>query len=138
MADFPGNKRPNQPRTTKFAPGKALSPGDELRPWLDAHDGKLVRVPVILSRGGYQFDLRGARLGAAPDALAVDLNDGALGVGLADRGRHDAADAPTCAFLVEAYWRLQSLFGGAQLHVVFAEPLDAAALAAITHAELAE
>lgn len=84
--------------------------------WLDAHAGRLVRVPLTLDEAG---DLARARLAG----LTVHADDAALGIGLADRG--------TASFLVDGYWR-----GNLRLDVIHATEL--ADPAWITHAELEE
>lgn len=131
------NKTPGQSGGT-FVQGAALSPGDKLVSWLDAQkiggEGKLLRVPVVLAKGQVGWTLQGAKLGTAGDAVTVNLDDTALGIGLGQRARK-CKEAP-CAFLVEGYWRGKQE-GAYQLRVVKAgEPLSADELAKLAHAEV--
>jgi hypothetical protein len=122
-----------------FARGAALTPQNKLVAWLDAQklDGKprLLRLPIVLSRGQLGFDISKAKVGAAADALEIYVNDSMMGVGLADRAEDKCGDAATCAFHVEGYWRGKQV-GGLQLDINKAEPLTPEALAAATHAEV--
>ena len=58
-----------------------------------------------------------------------------MGVGLGDRADDKCADAETCAFSVEGYWRGKQT-GGLQFDANKAELLTPGALAAATHAEV--
>jgi len=121
-----------------FVQGASLSPGDKLVTWLEAQkvggEAKLLRVPVVLAKGQVGWALQGAKLGTGGDAVTVKLDDTALGIGLGQKARK-CKDAP-CAFLVEGYWR-----GKQDGTYVFAvvkagEPLAAAELAKLAHAEV--
>lgn len=84
------------------------APAAEVRAWLEATrigegGARLVTLPIVLRRAEVGFALAGARIGASADALAIDVVDAALGIGLNDRARPFAAQA-TCAFLVDGYW----------------------------------
>ena len=122
-----------------FVQGAALAPGDKLVAWLDGqkvgNEAKLLRVPVVLAKGQVGFQLRGAKLGTAGDAVEVNINDSALGIGLGQRARKCKDEV--CAFLVEGHWRGKQE-GAFQLDVVKAgdEPLAADELAKLTHAEV--
>lgn len=101
------------PDTTvrRFVFGAALVPAADLRAWLEAQrDGRRLRLPVVLVRGPIGFLLSAARLGAGPDALTIRCSDSALGVGLDDRARHAAGDAPSCALWLEGFWRAGGVF----------------------------
>ncbi|MEJ7601058.1 MAG: hypothetical protein WKG01_24355 [Kofleriaceae bacterium] len=132
-------KTPGSAANGAFVQGAALSPGDQLAAWLDAqklgNEGKLLRLPVVLAKGQVGFQLRGAKLGTGADALTVDLDDTALGIGLGNRARKCSLDG-VCAFLVEGYW--QGKQGDAyKLRVVKAgEPLAADELGKLGHAEV--
>ena len=133
------NKTANQGSGATFERGAALSPRDKLVTWLDSQqrgsEPRLVRLPIVLSRGQLGFDISKAKIGGAPDALEIYANDSMMGVGLADRAEDKCGDAATCAFRVEGYWRGKQA-GGLQLDVNKAELLTADALAAVTHAEV--
>jgi hypothetical protein len=102
------NKTPDDAGGT-FVRGPSVTPGDKLIAWLDAQtvggEPRLVRLPVVLSKGPSGFSTRGARIGAAAGALEIHCNDAALGIGLADRARQHCKQAPTCAMWLEGYWR---------------------------------
>lgn len=89
----------------KFVRGPSAQPKDDLIAWFDSHirsaSARQLRVPLVLRRGDVGFSLRGARIGAATDAIEVYANDSALGIGLADRAGTHCKDRPTCAFWVE-------------------------------------
>lgn len=135
MMKTPGTKG-SQPT---FEKGVALSPADKLVAWMEAQqrDGKprLLRLPIVLPQGTIGFDIAKARIGTAADAVEVYANDGALGIGLADRGAKACGEAATCAFRVEGYWRGKQL-GGLQFDVMKAEHLPADQLAGATFAEV--
>ncbi|MDQ3340235.1 MAG: hypothetical protein M4D80_34185 [Myxococcota bacterium] len=133
------NKTMNKGSGATFEQGAALSPTDKLVTWLDAQqlDGKprLIRLPIVLSRGQVGFDISNAKIGGGANALEIYANDSSMGVGLADRADDKCGDAATCAFLAEGYWRGKQA-GGLQFDINKAEPLTADALAAATHAEV--
>lgn len=132
------DKKPDA-NDSEFVKGPALTPADPLVTWLDGQkrgdEARLLRVPVVLAKTpAGSFTMRGATLGTASDALAIHINDSALGIGLTDRARK-CKDA-RCAFAVEAYWRGKQ-DGTYQLDVMkVGDPLSADALAAFTHAEV--
>lgn len=130
------------PKTTgskaTFERGVALVPPDKLVAWLDAQkrgtEARLIRVPIVMPKAQVGYGMQNVKLGGAADALAVNVTDTALGIGLGMKARK-CKDA-TCAFLVEAYWRGKE---GASYHldvVKAGDPLTAAELSAITHAEV--
>jgi hypothetical protein len=133
------DKTPNPTSKAAFQPGAALTPADKLLTWLEAQkrggEPRLIRVPVVLAKGQVGFALRGAKLGNAADAIEVNVNDSALGIGLGMKARK--CTGTTCAFLVEAYWRGKDDSGANKLAVMKAgDILSDAELAAITHAEV--
>lgn len=81
-----------------FGPGTRVEPAHALRAWLDAHRGRLLRVPVQLEHSA--LGVEGARLGALP----VRLDDTALGVSLADRVRTACPGGQPCTAWLEARW----------------------------------
>jgi hypothetical protein len=93
----------------RFVAGAATRPAEALLAWLAARreEGgrRRLRLPVVLARGQVGFSLRGARVGGGADALEIRCDDGALGVGLADRARRSGGDAPSCALWLEGFWR---------------------------------
>lgn len=94
-----------------FVRGPAVTPAEQLIAWLDSQqrngEPRLVRLPVVLGKRGPKFSTVGARIGGAPDALTVFVDDAKLGIGLADRARTACKDAPSCALWLEGYWRGQ-------------------------------
>lgn len=94
---------------TTFEKATPVVPTEQLIAWLEGQklDGKarLLRFPIVLTKGAAKFDTSKARLGADPAALVVYANDSALGNGLADRAMSACKGQPTCAFWVEGYWR---------------------------------
>lgn len=112
----------------RFVRGAALSPGSLLIAWLDQAGTLTVRLPVVLVRT--TLGARDARISG--DALPIELDDGALGVSLADRLA--AADLPLDA--PGAIW-LEGRWDGGTLHVTrVGDPISPDALAGVTHAEL--
>jgi hypothetical protein len=125
-----------------FVRGAALVPADQLIAWLDGQkrgdEPRLIRLPVVLARRGPKFSTVGARVGGAPDGLAVFLDDAKLGIGLADRARTacNDASATTCALWVEGYWRGER--DGDYTFEVMAvrDPIAPDQLAGASHAEV--
>lgn len=135
-------KTPGSGSAATFVKGSALSPSKDLLEWLGKQkvngQPRLLRLPLVLTKGPTGFDVSKARLGNGADALVVYANDASLGVGLAMRANQACKDsgATTCAFWVEGYWNEKSLAGGPELDVKKAEPLAAGDLASATHAEV--
>lgn len=129
--------KPGSGSKATFVKGVALTPKDKLVEWLDAQkrgrEARLVRLPVVLPKVDGVYDISKAKIGAAADALELYANDATLGVGLADRA--SGCKGPTCAFLVEGYWRGKKA-GGYELEVNKAELLPDDRLAATTSAEV--
>lgn len=138
-----GDAKATSPSVTShasFERGIALTPSDKLIAWLDGQkrNGQpwLVRIPLMLRRGAVGFELRGARVGTASDALEVLVSDVALGVGLADRARFECAPtANYCGFAAEGYWR-GNQEERYQFDVTKANYLAIGELANIYHAEV--
>ena len=133
------NKTSNKGSGAAFDRGAALSSPDKLVAWLDSQkrgdEPRLVRLPIVLSRGQVGFDISKAKVGGGANALEIYVNDSSMGVGLADRADDKCGDAETCAFRIEGYWRGKQT-GGLQFDANKAELLTADALAAATHAEV--
>jgi hypothetical protein len=125
--------------TASFDKGPSLTPADKLVAWLDSQklDGKprLLRLPIVLSRGQVGFDISKAKIGNGPDAVVIYANDSALGVGLGDRADDKCEGADTCAFRAEGYWRGKQA-AGLQFDVNKVELLSAEQLASATYAEV--
>ena len=89
----------------KFVRGPSVTPNDKLVAWFERQilegGARQFRVPLVLRQGQVGFSLRGARIGAAADAIEVYANDSALGIGLADRAATHCKGRRTCAFWVE-------------------------------------
>lgn len=122
-----------------FVQGAPLTPAKGLIAWFEEQkrDGqpRLTRVPIVLKKGDVGFSPRGARIGGGADAVEVFVSDSALGVGLTNRARKCTGE--TCPFLVEGYWRGDE--DGAyhyEVRSAGSEPITAAELAAITHAQV--
>lgn len=99
----PGPKDPSV-APPAFERRRAVSPSAPLRGWLveAAAMGKLVRLPVLIALEPHGPIRRtGARVGAKPDALTIDLDDTRLGVALQDRlrGKYQRGDATVAAWL---------------------------------------
>ena len=134
-------EKTSEPHERTFVRGFATSPASALLGWLDREArgvNRLLRLPLVLERGGSGFSLRGARIGGSSDAIEVYANDSALGIGLADRAASHCKDRPTCAFVVAAYW--QGRQGGAfQIDVVEVfDTIGADALSKANHVEIEE
>jgi len=130
------NKTPNAKGSgATFEKGPSLTPKEKLVEWMDSQkrgsEARLLRVPIVLPHGDMGYDISKAKIGD----LEVYANDSALGVGLADRAQQKCADGPSCAFLVEGYWRGKQM-GGPQFDVNKAEFLPADQLAAANFAEV--
>jgi hypothetical protein len=90
----------------RFVRGSATEPKEALLAWLAAQSSdRRLRLPVVLGRGAVGFSLRAARVGGGPDPLMINIDDAALGVGLAERARQACGDAAMCAMWVEGSWR---------------------------------
>ena len=106
---MPSLKTPQPARS--FVPGPALADGAALLGWLRAHPDARVRIPVVIlfSPDG----LRAPRLtflGTDPappaeDAILLELDDSALGIGLDTRLRSLCdAESDACAVWIEGTW----------------------------------
>ena len=110
----------------EWVQGPAITaPPDELAAWLAAQRPRLVRVVFTLGRDAHGFTIRSAHIGA----LAVRIEDAALGVGIADRARR--CEHAVCAFISEAYWD-----DGVLSLRDTSEPISSGELAAFTHLEV--
>ena len=96
-----------EPEVT-FVDGPPVSPASDLADWLKAHKGSLLRLPLAIEVSGY--DVGPAWIGvtaddAPDDAIWIDLDQGALSVGLTDRLVPLCETTPTrCVAWVEGYW----------------------------------
>lgn len=79
--------------------GPSLEPVEVLKTWLAGVGDAVLRVPLTVTQTPPAW-LEG-RIGALP----VELDDGALGVSLADRVRHECGEQKTCVVWVEGRWR---------------------------------
>lgn len=120
-----------------FVRGAPLTPAAELLRWLEVQGERLVRIPVLLARGAVGWSTAEARIGSADDALTIFLDDTRLGIGLADRARHACGTAATCALWLAGRWAGER--NGCSTFEVFevGPMISAAALPAVTHAEVA-
>ena len=99
-----------------FKRGVPLSPAPILLSFLDGLPPKrLVRLPIVLARGVVGYSLRGARVGTAVDAPVVNIDDTALGIGVADHARRRGD-----MLWLEGYWmkRADELESGYIMRVV--------------------
>ena len=120
--------KPGMPKIAReWVQGPPITaPAEDLAAWLAAQAPRLVRVAFTLDRDAHGFTSRSARIGA----LTVQINDAALGVGIADRARR--CEHAVCAFISEAYWE-----GGVlSLRDTSQRPISAGELAAFTHLEV--
>ena len=91
------------------ATSQALEPKDALVAWLDRNGGPrdiggqaTLKLPVAVTMDADRLGITGATLGA----LAVKLDDTALGIALKDRVRQKCPpDATTCRVWLEGTWR---------------------------------
>ena len=87
-----------------FADGPALEPADALQKWLDAQvdsagKPKRVRLPVVVTQGEHGFERRG--FVGTEKGLALQLDDTAMGVSLADHAHRVCKDAKRCVLLLD-------------------------------------
>jgi hypothetical protein len=87
------------PPELEFVDGPAIDDTDALREWLAAHDGerRQLRLPVSMDNG----------LGVsnfAVGSVAIDVDDTALGISLADRARSRCGAQARCRLWLEGYW----------------------------------
>ncbi|MBA3542522.1 MAG: hypothetical protein H0T79_23100 [Deltaproteobacteria bacterium] len=91
-----------------FARGITVSSASTVLAWLESQtrggEPRLVRIPVLLGTGMSGFSNTNCKLGTAPDALTIVLDDAALGVGIADKAR-SCKGQPQCAMWLEGYWQ---------------------------------
>jgi hypothetical protein len=91
-----------------FVDGPALSPAAELARWLDEHKNSLLRLPLVVELRSYEVG--SAWIGMTtddppPDAIWVELDQGALSVGLTERLVPLCPQTPTrCVTWIEGYW----------------------------------
>ena len=91
-----------------FVNGPSVEPASDLRVWLVRNRGRLLQLPVVVEWSG--MDAGQAWLGmtdAAPvaNAVRIQLDQHALGVGLADRLRSLCGKAPArCVVWLQGYW----------------------------------
>lgn len=126
--ETPMNKTPRPPPL--FEVGPTLAPRAALVAWLDQQGPTaIVRVPVALTVS--PLGVTAAAVGAGADQLALELDEGALGEGLADRAAEFCGDAPTCTMWLWGHWQAGTL------RVIKAEGAVAADDASATHAFVA-
>lgn len=104
MVDKP---RPLQPEPQRvFAEGPALEPAEGLAAWLDKQltaDGKRrrVRLPVVVKRGEMPHAVERTGFVGSEKGLALELDDTAMGVSLADHVHRVCGEAASCALLLD-------------------------------------
>ncbi len=103
--DKPVQMKPATP--VDFAEGVDLTPAATLLAWLEDSANappRKIRLPVVVRLS--VLGVESATVGIAEDksGLVLKLDDGALGVGLADTLRSRCPGAPTCAVWVEGQW----------------------------------
>jgi hypothetical protein len=136
-ADKPNGGSMNKPGSgsqASFVKGPSLSSSD-LVTWMDSQkrgkEARLLRLVIVLPKGNMGFDISKAKIGS----VEVYANDSALGIGLANRAEQKCADAATCAFQVEGYWRGKQM-GGLQFDVMKAEYLPPDRVSSLAYAEV--
>lgn len=121
----PSNLHEDRPMDTQIQPSDepTLEPGPALRPasallaWLEASAGnddggrRLFRLPVVVRfEDRYRLGLGAAHIAAsvndlAPDAIALELDDTAMGIALLDQLRSRCpAGVDACAVWLDGYW----------------------------------
>ncbi|MGC6516061.1 MAG: hypothetical protein ACON4N_16350 [Myxococcota bacterium] len=91
-----------------FVNGPSVEPASDLRVWLDRNGGRLLQLPVVVEWSG--MDVGQAWLGmtgADPvaNAVRIQLDQSALGIGLAVRLRSLCGNAPArCVVWLQGYW----------------------------------
>lgn len=83
----------------EFVDGPVIADADALREWLAAHDGDLrqLRLPVSMDNGVGVSNF-------AVGSVAIDVDDTALGISLADRARSRCGTQARCRLWLEGYW----------------------------------
>lgn len=95
----------------EFTKGPGLSPGPAALDFLDrlAVDAPetRVRLPVSIMLDELRVSIVDARLGQAGEAPGrpLRIDDGALGIGFADRARDLCTTAKRCVMRLVGYWR---------------------------------
>lgn len=85
-----------------FAEGPRLSARDELRTWLDQQGStKRVRLPVLVKKGERPGGVEKQGFVGDEKGLALELDDTALGVSLADRYHQFCKEAASCVLLLD-------------------------------------
>ncbi len=91
-----------------FTPGPAVADAKALLAWFEGEGkGKKVRIPVIINPSplGLSSGYIAANTAVAEaDGLLIKLDDGRLGVSLADRVRPDCDAGVPCAVWIEGIW----------------------------------
>lgn len=121
----PSNLHEDRPMDTQIQPSDepTLEPGPALRPasallaWLEASAGnddggrRLFRLPVVVRfEDRYRLGLGAAHIAASasdltPDAIALELDDTAMGIALLDQLRSRCpAGVDACAVWLDGYW----------------------------------
>lgn len=100
----PGPMTPEPKRT--FADGPSLSEQEALRSWLakqvdEQGKPKRVRLPVLVKRGSQPGGVEKKGFVGDEKGLALELDDSALGVSLADRYRQYCKEADACVLLLD-------------------------------------
>ena len=94
--------------TDVFVDGPAIFPAPDLAKWLSEHKGSLLRLPLVIEVRSYEVGPAwiGMTVDDAPDdAIWVELDQGALGVGLTDRLVPLCPATPTrCAVWIQGFW----------------------------------
>jgi hypothetical protein len=85
-----------------YVDGAALSDGAALLAWLEASDGKALRLPVAITFDDeYRLAIQTAQVGG----VALKLDDTAMGVGVLDQVRTLCpAGQPGCTVWLEGTW----------------------------------
>lgn len=129
--------KPGAPKpSVNWTKGPAVtSPANDLLAWFAAQQRngapRMTRVPIVLSQGDAGWSNRGVKIGA----LEVYISDAALGQSIAMRAMK--CQDPTCAFIVEGFWRGQQETGyHYEVRNAPKRPATADELAAFTHLEV--
>ncbi len=101
--------KPSDTATSDFTRGPSIVPGAALLTWLDGTHvdvgQRKIRIPVWMDVSA--MGVKDARIGAADDADAVriKLDDGSLGISVADHARRATKAGGPAALWLEGKWK---------------------------------
>ncbi len=91
-----------------FVDGPAITPAAELATWLAGKKGSLLRLPLVVEVTGWSVGpawIGMTDADAPADAVHIELDQGALGVGLTERLTPLCGEPPArCVVWIQGYW----------------------------------